>query len=603
MASLVRNRDEIENQYKWNAESVFKNVDDWQARFQRSTELLEAAKAYSGRLGEGAQVLFEALEAAEALSTLADRVSFYAGMSASVDTSDDIANGLREQAIGLSARVAASISFLQPEIVSLGQEVVQSWLEAESALKKYEHYLDDLFRRQRHLRSAEVEELLGLLQSPFRGTGMTYSMLTDADFVFSPAETEGEETVELTQGTLRGILAKSDRKARQTAWDQFHDKHLEYKSTLASNLLTSIKQSVLVMQARRYKSTLAASLFNDNIPEQVFHKLIEVFQAHLPIWHRYWALRRRILGVEELHPCDIWAPLTTSPVVVEYEQAARWVVDGMKPMGTEYTEALERGLFEDRWVDVYPTKGKRKGAFSWGVKGTYPFINMNFNNNILSLSTLAHETGHAMHSYLTWLRQPKVYSDYSLFVAEVASNFHQAMVRHLLFEEMSDPGFQISVIEEAMANFYRYFLVMPTLARFELETHERIERGQPLVAKDMIDICADLFAEAFGSEMVYDRQRIGIQWATFGHLYRDYYVFQYATGISAAHSLAQGITDGGGNEVEAMLDFLGAGSSIYPLEALARAGVDMTSPKPIEATFKVMESMLDRLDELTQEAQ
>ena len=201
-----------------------------------------------------------------------------------------------------------------------------------------------------------------------------------------------------------------------------------------------------------------------------------------------------------------------------------------------------------------------------------------------------------MHSYLTWLRQPKVYSDYSLFVAEVASNFHQAMVRHLLFEEMSDPVFQISVIEEAMANFYRYFLVMPTLARFELETHERIERGQPLVAKDMIDICADLFAEAFGSEMVCDHQRIGIQWATFGHLYRDYYVFQYATGISAAHSLARGITEGGGKEVEAMLDFLGAGSSIYPLEALARAGVDMTSPEPIEATFKVMEIMLDRLE-------
>jgi oligoendopeptidase F len=327
--------------------------------------------------------------------------------------------------------------------------------------------------------------------------------------------------------------------------------------------------------------------------------LIEVFQANLPTWHRYWAFRRRILGVDELHPYDIWAPLTDSPVVVEYEQAARWVVDGLAPMGEDYTQALERGLFQDRWVDVYPTQGKRKGAFSWGVKGTYPFINLNFNRNILSLSTLAHETGHAMHSYLTWQNQPRVYSDYSLFVAEVASNFHQAMVRSFLFKEMSDPNFQISIIEEAMANFFRYFLVMPTLARFELETHQRVERGQPLVARDMIDLCARLFGEAFGSEMTFDHDRIGIQWATFGHLYRDYYVFKYATGISAAHSLAKGILNGGQPEVEAMLNFLKAGSSLYPLDALSLAGVDMTQSSPIEETFQVMENMLDRLDELT----
>jgi oligoendopeptidase F len=424
-------------------------------------------------------------------------------------------------------------------------------------------------------------------------------MLTDADFEFQPAETESGDEVDLTQGTLRGILAGVDRTARQTAWAHFTDKHLAYRNTLASNLVTSMKQSVLLMHARRYSSTLSASLFDDNLPEIVFHKLIEVFQSNLPTWHRYWALRRRILGVEELHPYDIWAPLTDSPVKVEYEQAARWVVQGLTPMGDEYTHALERGLFQESWVDVFPTKGKRKGAFSWGVKGTHPFINLNFNGNILSLSTLAHETGHAMHSYLTWQNQPKVYGDYSLFVAEVASNFHQAMVRSFLFSEMDDPNFQISLIEEAMANFFRYFLVMPTLARFELETHQRIERGQPLVAGDMIDLCAELFAEAFGLEMEFDHDRMGIQWATFGHLYRDYYVFKYATGISAAHSLAGRILDGGQTDVDAMLRFLKAGSSLYPLEALAVAGVDMTQSTPIEETFQVMERLLDRLDELT----
>jgi oligoendopeptidase F len=543
--------------------------------------------------------LYEALEATEALTTMADQVFFFAGMSSSVDTTDEAATALRDQAQSLAAKVAAGISFINPEIVALGQHTIEDWIESDPALKKYAHFFDDLFRRQSHLRSVEVEELLGLLNSPFRGTGMTYGMLTDADFKFSPAITEADDTFELTQGTLRGILANPDRKARQMAWDHFTDKHLEYKNTLASNLITSIKQSVLLMTARRHSSTLSASLFDNNIPEVVFHKLIEVFQSNLPTWHRYWALRRRILGVKELRPYDVWAPLTDSPAVIEYEQAARWVVDGLQPMGKAYTQALEQGLFEDRWVDVYPTKGKRKGAFSWGVKGTHPFINMNFNRNILSLSTLAHETGHAMHSYLTWQNQPKVYCDYSLFVAEVASNFHQAMVRSFLFGELNDPNFQISVIEEAMANFFRYFLVMPTLARFELETHQRIERGQPLTAKDMIDLCADLFAEAFGSEMAFDHDRIGIQWATFGHLYRDYYVYQYATGISAANSLAQGIRDGGQKEVDAMLDFLRAGASVYPLQALAMAGVDMTQSKPIEETFQVMEGMLDRLEELT----
>lgn len=599
MTSRVPLRSEIDGRYKWNAASVFTSVEEWQASFNQIDGLLASVIAFSGKLGQDSNTLYQALEAAEALTTLTDRLVFFAGMSSSVDTTDESATALWDQAQSLAARVAAAISFLNPEIVTLGQETVEAWLKADNALEKYRHFFEDLFRRKDHLRSVEVEELLGLLQSPFRGPGSTYGMLTDADFKFQPAETESGEPLDLTQGTLRGILAGSDRQARRTAWDHFTDKHLAYKNTLASNLAASLKQSVLFMHARRHSSTLSASLFEDNLPEIVFHRLIEVFQANLPTWHRYWALRRRILGVEELHPYDIWAPLTDSPAKVDFEQAARWVIEGLAPMGAEYTQALERGLFQDGWVDVYPTKGKRKGAFSWGVKGTHPFINLNYNSNILSLSTLAHETGHAMHSYLTWQNQPKVYSDYSLFVAEVASNFHQAMVRDYLFEAIDDPSFQISIIEEAMANFFRYFLVMPTLARFELETHQRIERGQPLVAGDLIDLCAQYFADAFGPEMVFDHDRIGIQWATFGHLYRDYYVFKYATGISAAHSLVGLIKTGGQDEVDAMLRFLSAGSSLYPLDALALAGVDMRQAAPIEETFGVMEEMLDRLDELT----
>jgi oligoendopeptidase F len=268
-------------------------------------------------------------------------------------------------------------------------------------------------------------------------------------------------------------------------------------------------------------------------------------------------------------------------------------------MGEEYIEILRNGCFRDRWVDVYPNKGKEAGAFSFGAPGTLPFIMMSYSDTIYSLSTLAHELGHSVHSYLTWQTQPAVYGRYSLFVAEVASNFHQAMLRAYLLEQNHDPAFQISVIEEAMANFHRYFLIMPTLARFELEMHEAVERGEGLTADLMTDRLADLFAEAYGENLHIDRPRMGIQWARFGHLYYDYYVYQYATGISGAHALAKRILSGEKDAVGDYINFLKAGSSIYPLDVLKMAGVDLTQPGAVEETFSVMADMVDRLEKLT----
>jgi oligoendopeptidase F len=262
---------------------------------------------------------------------------------------------------------------------------------------------------------------------------------------------------------------------------------------------------------------------------------------------------------------------------------------------------LRRGALDQRWVDVYPNQGKRSGAFSAGRQGTFPFIVMSYNDDVFSLSTLAHELGHSMHSYLTWEHQPFLYSDYALFVAEVASNFHQAMVRdHLLkthqgSDDAADAAFQVSVIEEAMSNFHRYFFIMPTLARFELEVHERVERGQGLNADGMIDLMVDLFAEGYGDEMAVDRERVGITWATFQHLYVDYYVYQYATGISGANALAQRILGGEEGAVADYLSFLKAGGSVYPLDALKMAGVDLTTPEAVEVTFGVLAEMVDRL--------
>jgi oligoendopeptidase F len=267
-------------------------------------------------------------------------------------------------------------------------------------------------------------------------------------------------------------------------------------------------------------------------------------------------------------------------------------------MGKEYVSIMRNGCLEERWVDVYPNKGKRTGAFSWGAPGTHPFIMMSYTDSIFGLSTLAHELGHSMHSYLTWWNQPLVYSDYSLFVAEVASNFHQAMVRDHLLKTNPERDFQISVIEEAMANFYRYFFIMPTLARFELETHTRIENGQPLTADSLINLMADLFSEAYGDTVHFEREQLGMTWARFGHLYRGYYVFQYATGISGAQALSNRVLRGETGAVEEYLTFLKSGSSGYPLDLLKKAGVDLTSTEPVEEAFALMAGYVDRLEML-----
>ncbi|PIV26843.1 MAG: oligoendopeptidase F, partial [Anaerolineae bacterium CG03_land_8_20_14_0_80_58_20] len=319
---------------------------------------------------------------------------------------------------------------------------------------------------------------------------------------------------------------------------------------------------------------------------------------NLPTWHRYFEIRRKALGLETLEPYDIWAPLVPTHPKVPFHQAVEWIAEGLLPMGRDYVGILRNGALEERWVDVYPNKGKRSGAFSWGAPGTHPFIMMSYTDEVFSVSTLAHELGHSMHSYLTWQNQPLVYADYSLFVAEVASNFHQAMVRDHLLKTNPDKNFRIAVIEEAMSNFYRYFFVMPTLARFELETHTRVENGQPLTADTMIKLMADLFTEGYGGKVNVRREHVGMTWARFGHLFSDYYVYAYATGVAGAHALAKRVLNGEPNAVENYLGFLKAGCSDYPLDVLKRAGVDLTTPAPVDEAFAVMSDYVDRLEKL-----
>jgi len=594
----VKPRGEIAPEFTWNAPSVFESDSVWEIEFERFVESLPTLKKYQGHLGDSAATLMEMFETYDQLTRRGYQLYMYAVMTYSVDTTNQAAIRMENKANGLRGQLLASIAFIKPELLAIGEQKLQRWLQEEPRLAIYDHYITDLRRSQQHTRSSEVEELLGMVEDPFHGVEVNAEILVNADFTFKPAKTVSGDEVAVTQGSIEQILHGADREARRTAWESYADSYLAFKNTLANNLSVSAKQNVFKMRARRHESSLEAALFEHNIPVEVFHNLIDTFRRNLPIWQRYWRIRRDALGVEVLHPYDIWAPLTEVQPEVGYNQAVEWIGEALSPLGDEYVSVLKRGCLEQRWVDIYPNQGKIGGAFSFGSPGTHPFILMSYTDDITSLGTLAHELGHSMHSYLTWQNQPMVYSAYSLFVAEVASNFHQAMVRSQLFEKYNDPGFQISLIEDAMDNFHRYFFIMPTLARFELEVHERIEGGEGLTADDMIHLMADLFREGYGDGMHVDEDRVGITWAQFPHLYVDYYVFQYATGISGAHALARRILSGEQGAVDDYLGFLKAGSSLYPVEALKTAGVDLSKPEAVEETFEYLSGLVDRLDML-----
>lgn len=599
MTTTLPARADVDPSYTWNTESVFPSVADWSAELAVLTAKLPDLRQWQGQLAEGPGVLAEALDMLHSYAQRLMKAYMYAMMDETVDTGNQQATARVSQVGGLFGQFMGTVAFVEPEVLAIGREQLAEWQQQEPQLDVYGHYFDDLYRRQAHVRSPEVEEVLGMAADAFMGASTTHTKLADSDFQFAPATSAGGQEVEVSQGTLDDILNSADREARRTAWQSYHDQYLAYKNTLASNYATSIKQNVLEMRVRRYPSTLEMALFENNIPVDVFHNLLATFERNAPLWQRYWRVRRKALGVETLHTYDVWAPLTAEKTHVPYEQAVEWIAEALRPLGDEYAATIRRGGLEQRWVDVYPNRGKTSGAFSAGTQGTYPFILMSYTNDPGSLGTLAHEFGHSMHSYLTWQHQPPVYADYSLFAAEVASNFHQAMLRGYLLKQDIGRELKIGIIEEAMANFHRYFLEMPTLAKFEWEMHKRVEQGEGLTADEMIDYLADRFAIAYGDEMQLDRQRDGIRWATFSHLYADYYVYAYATGISGANALARRVLSGEAGAADAYLGFLKAGGSQYPLDALKAAGADLSTPEPVEAAFAVLGELIDQLEELT----
>ena len=603
MARSLPARSEVDRRFTWAAESVFPEESGWEQAVGTILASLPDLSEFKGRLGDGPDTLADWFEASERSYRLLAKLNVYTTMAYSVDVGNTEAGARVDRLRSVAAQLGAATSFAIPEMLAIGIPKLRDWAASNPRLSHLGHYFDRIEKLQSHVRSPEVEALLTQVSDPLSTALSVHSVLANTDLSFEPARGADGQTHEVAQGTIASLLTNPDREVRRTAYESYADAHLAMRHAMAASLAGGVKRDVFFARARNFGSSLEAALEPAHIPVEVFHNVVRTFRDNVGTWHRYWRIRREALGLEVLKPYDTRAQLSTEVLPVPYEQAVAWVAEGVAPLGEDYVRILSRGAREDRWVDVYPNKGKRMGAFSTGSMDTPPFIFMSYNDDIYSMSTLAHELGHSMHSYHTRGTQPYVYSNYGLFQAEVASNMHQALTRRHLLANSTDPALQLAVVEEAMSNFYRYFFIMPSLARFELAVHERVEHGVALTADYMNDLMADLMLEVYGTEVEVDerdRARVGSTWAQFHtHLYSNFYVYQYATGIAAADHLVERVAAGDKKAVESYLAFLKSGGSMYPLDGLRMAGVDMTSPEPIEAAFATLASMVDRLEKLT----
>ncbi len=604
MSATLPKRSELPKEQIWSIESVFAGEAEWREAFKQVEARLGSLAPFAGRLGESAKVLLEALETRDALLHDMQRVFFYANLNQATDGANPLYQTMSAEARGLFSRVSAAAAYIQPEILAIEPARLDAFLQEEKGLEVYRHHLERLALRRPYVRSAEVESLMASVSDPLASLAAAASAATNADMKFAPVK-KADQELPVSHSTINGLLVDPDPGVRKAAWESYADGHLAFKNTLTAALQGSMKSYIFQSKARGYPSALEMSLSQNFIPRSVFDNLINTFQAHLPLWHRYWSLRRKAqskkTGRQEAvytHDIPVYgapAPFVKSPELT-FQQAAELICRGMEPLGSEYVEPMRKGLLEERWVDWGINQGKRPGAFSSGIKGSRPFIFMSFKPDLFSMSTLAHELGHSMHSYFSRNAQPFVYASYSLFVAEVASNFNQALTRARLLREAKDQAYRMAVIEEALSNFHRYLFVMPTLARFELECYQKLEQGGALSAPYLINRLAELFAEGYGGQVEIDHERLGASWMMFLHLYQPFYVYQYATGIAAANALAVDVLQEGQSAAKRYLEFLKSGDSVFPLDALKMAGIDMTSPEPVKRAFGVLERLLDDLE-------
>ncbi|WP_188455356.1 oligoendopeptidase F [Virgibacillus oceani] len=590
-------RSEIPEELTWRLEDIFPTDEAWEEEYQSLKADIPKVENYQGKIGESAANLYELFKLQDEVSERLGKLFTYAHMRNDQDTTNSKYQEMNSKAENILTLASSSMSYIVPEILTIDEAKLNGFLEEKEELKLYGKTLDEITRQRAHILSEREEALLAEASEPLSSASNTFGMLNNADLTFPAIKNEKGEEVDLTHGRYVGFLESKDRRVREDAFKAMYDTYGKFKNTFASTLTGTVKSDNFSAKIRHYDSARQAALDNNNIDEQVYDNLVEAVNDKLPLLHRYTELRKKVLELNELHMFDMYTPLVQNvDMDIPYDKAKEYVLDGLAPLGEDYLNVLKEG-FENRWIDVEENKGKRSGAYSSGAYGTNPYILLNWQDKVNDLFTLAHELGHSVHSYYTRKSQPFRYGNYSIFVAEVASTCNEALLNDYMLEHLDDEKQKLYLLNHYLEGFRGTVFRQTMFAEFEHDIHMRIQNGEPLTAEKLTEIYYDLNKKYYGEAVVSDEE-IGLEWARIPHFYYNYYVYQYATGFSAATALAGKILSGEEGAVDRYLDFLKAGSSDYPIEVLKKAGVDMTSKQPILAALDVFEEKLNELEQM-----
>ena len=594
----ILTRSEVPTELTWKLEDIFSSDEAWESEYKEVSELAGKAEAFKGTFENGAQALYDALAYKDEVSERIYRLYTYSHMRYDQDTTNSHYQAMDSRIKTLLVKVSTGLSFMTPEILALDEAKVLSYITEHEGLSLYKQVLKEINEMRPHVLPAEQEALLAQVSEVTNASSETFSMLNNADLEFPTIKDENGDELELTHGRYTRFLESEDRRVREDAFRAMYGTYGKFRNTFASTLAGNVKRDNVNARVRNYSSARHAATSENQIPEQVYDNLVDTVNKNLHLLHRYVSLRKKVLGLDELHMWDLYTPLVKeAKMEIPYEEAKGIMLKSFAPLGEEYVSIATKGL-ENRWVDVVENKGKRSGAYSSGSYGTNPYILMNWQDNVNNLFTLAHEFGHSLHSYYSRASQPFVYGNYSIFVAEVASTCNEALLNEHMLNTIEDEQKRIYLLNYWLEGFRGTVFRQTMFAEFEHLIHKMDQDGEALTADKLTEVYYELNKKYFGDDLVVDEE-IGLEWARIPHFYYNYYVYQYATGYSAAVALSNQILSEGQPAVDRYINkFLKAGCSDTPIEVLKKAGVDMTSSSPIEEACKVFEQKLNELEKL-----
>lgn len=597
MSEIKKNprREEVSPKDCWRLEDLYLSDQAWEADAQAIRQQLEDFAKYQGKLGESSSRLFAGLQAQEALLLRMERLYVYASQKSHQDMGNSFYQNMADRAQALMVQVDDGTSFVEPELLEISKEDWEKFREEEPGLALYQRYMQEKQRKKAHILSKEMEGVLAKVSELGQSPQNIFTMFNNADLNFGTILDEKGREQELTHGRYVQFLESPDRRVRREAFEQLYAAYDSFRHTLAATFSANVKQELFFARMRNYGSSREAALNESNIPVSVYDRLIEAVHSHLPAMHQYVRLRKNTLDVETLHMYDLYVPLVKKPSrEYTFDQAKELVKEGLAPLGEDYIHLLEKG-FQEGWIDVYENQGKRSGAYSWGAYGTHPYVLLNYNGTLNHVFTLAHEMGHALHSYHSDKNQPYLYAGYKIFVAEVASTCNEALLIHHLLEKAKDESEKAYLINYFLDQFKGTLFRQTMFAEFEKTVHEMVQNGEGLTAENLCQVYYDLNREYYGADIEVDKA-IEMEWARIPHFYNSFYVYQYATGFSAAIAISSKILAGEPGIVEKYKQFLSGGSSMDCIDLLKICGVDMTSSEPVENALRVFEEYLTRME-------